>query len=105
MARKNAAETTKDSLLEEFQALVSNTEKLLKNSESFAGEHAENLRSDIQKSLTRARESLKSAQENLCEQGKVAVEATEEYVGAHPWQAIGISAFVGLLLGLLLGRR
>ena len=34
-----------------------------------------------------------------------AVEATETYIGGHPWQTVAISAGFGLVVGLLLGRR
>lgn len=33
------------------------------------------------------------------------VEATEDYIGGHPWQTVAVSAGLGLLVGLLLGRR
>ena len=34
-----------------------------------------------------------------------AVKATEAYVRENPWQAVGIAAGVGLVLGLLISRR
>jgi ElaB/YqjD/DUF883 family membrane-anchored ribosome-binding protein len=48
---------------------------------------------------------LADAQENLVEKGKVAAKATDEYVHENPWRSIGISAAVGLVIGLLIGRR
>ncbi|EGH33978.1 hypothetical protein PSYJA_35674, partial [Pseudomonas syringae pv. japonica str. M301072] len=36
---------------------------------------------------------------------KPVVEATETYIGGHPWQTVAISAGFGLVVGLLLGRR
>ena len=105
MPRKTDASSQQDNLLEEFQALVSDTEKLLQHSASLAGEQADHLREDIRNSLSRARETLKRAETGLCEQGKVAVDATEEYVLKHPWQALGLAAAIGALIGLLLSRR
>lgn len=105
MPRKTATTKTKDALLEEFQALVSDTEKLLQNSASLAGDQAEALREDIRSSLGRARETLNLAEEGLRERGKIAVDATEDYVHKHPWQSLGFSAAIGLLVGLLLSRR
>nr|WP_256833139.1 YqjD family protein [Pseudomonas oleovorans] len=105
MPRKTAIPSTKDALLDEFQALVSDTEKLLQHSASLAGEHAEALRDDIRGSLDRARDALHKAESGLREQGKIAVDATEDYVHKHPWQALGLSAAIGLVLGLLISRR
>ncbi|APU31122.1 MULTISPECIES: DUF883 family protein [Pseudomonadaceae] len=105
MPRKAATPSTKDALLDEFQALVSDTEKLLQHSASLAGEQAEALRDDIRSSLDRARDTLHKAESGLREQGKIAVDATEDYVHKHPWQALGLSAAIGLVLGLLISRR
>lgn len=33
------------------------------------------------------------------------LDATESYIGGHPWQTVAISAGFGLVVGLLLGRR
>jgi len=41
------------------------------------------------------------AKQRLTELGDTA----EELVRHHPWQAVGIVAAVGLVLGVLLGRR
>ncbi|MFI8608619.1 YqjD family protein [Pseudomonas sp. NPDC077649] len=105
MPRKNATPSSQDALLEDFQALVSDTEKLLQHSASLAGEQAEALRDDIRNSLGRARETLHRAEAGLREQGKIAVDATEDYVHKHPWRALGLATAVGLLFGLLLSRR
>ena len=43
MPRKNATPSSQDALLEDFQALVSDTEKLLQHTASLAGEQAEAL--------------------------------------------------------------
>lgn len=105
MPRKTTTKNAQDNLLEEFQALVSDTEKLLQHSASLAGDQAEALREDIRGSLGRARETLHLAEDSLRERGKLAVDATEDYVHKHPWQSLGLSAAIGLVLGLLLSRR
>ena len=42
---------------------------------------------------------------NVRERSKPVVDATETYIGGHPWQTVAISAGFGLVVGLLLGRR
>ncbi|WPC03701.1 DUF883 family protein [Pseudomonas sp. MBLB4123] len=105
MPRKSANASSQDELLEEFQALVRDTEKLLQHSASLAGEQAEELREQIRTSLGRARSTLHNAEDSLRERGKAAVQATEGYVQSHPWQTLGIAAAIGLLLGMLISRR
>jgi ElaB/YqjD/DUF883 family membrane-anchored ribosome-binding protein len=104
MARKTPA-SSQDQLLEEFQALVRDTEQLLQHSASLAGEQAEELREQIRSSLGRAPTTLHNAEGALLERGKAAVQATEGYVQTHPWQTLGVAAAIGLLLGMLITRR
>ncbi|KIP96674.1 MULTISPECIES: YqjD family protein [Pseudomonas] len=100
-----AAPANKEELLEEFQALVRDTEVLLQHSASLVGDQAEELRAQIRDSLGRARSTLKNTEENVVLRGKAAVGATEDYVQTHPWQTIGIAAGIGILIGMLISRR
>ncbi|HET7776216.1 MAG TPA: hypothetical protein VFK74_07610 [Azospira sp.] len=36
---------------------------------------------------------------------KAAARATDDFVHDNPWKAVGIAAGVGLLLGVIIGRR
>ncbi|WP_085727073.1 YqjD family protein [Pseudomonas sp. R37(2017)] len=85
----------------ELQALIEESEKLLKNSASLVGEEAETLRGQIALKLQQAGDSVSRARDRTLP----AVEATETYIGGHPWQTVAISAGFGLVVGLLLGRR
>lgn len=92
-------------LIDEFHALIDDTERLLKHTAEVTGSQADEVRARINDNLTRAREVLKDGQGRLYERGQAVLETTEEYVHAHPWRSVGIAAGAGLLLGLLLGRR
>ncbi|ROM93465.1 YqjD family protein [Pseudomonas brassicacearum] len=104
MARKTE-KTAQEILMEDFQTLVSDTERLLEHTATLAGDQADELRSQIHESLQRARETLKLTEDSLRQRGQEAVTATEDYVQANPWQAVGIAAGVGFLIGLLTTRR
>ena len=104
MARKTA-KNAQEILMEDFQALVSDTERLLEHTASLAGDQADEMRSQIKDSLLKARESLEETKGSLQERGQAAVVATEDYVQANPWQSVGIAAGVGFLIGLLATRR
>jgi len=104
MASKTA-KTAQEILMDDFQTLVSDTERLLEHTATLAGDQADELRDQIHQSLLRARETLQLTQNSLTERGKAAVTATEDYVQANPWQSVGIAAGVGFLIGLLATRR
>ena len=105
MARKNAVQAAedqiKDQAFSELQELIAESDKLLKDSASLIGEEGETLRAQVGIKLKQAMESVT----NVRERSKPVVDATEHYIGGHPWQTVAISAGVGLVVGLLLGRR
>lgn len=105
MARKTATqaqeEQIKDQAFSELQALIEESEKLLKSSATLVGEEAETLRGQIALKLQQARDSVSRVRERT----QPVVDATETYIGGHPWQTVAISAGFGLVVGLLLGRR
>lgn len=104
MARTQA-KTAQEILMEDFQTLVSDTERLLDHTATLAGDQADEVRNQIHETLLRARETLKLTEDSVRERGQAAVIATEEYVQANPWQSVGIAAGVGFLIGLLATRR
>ncbi|WP_347900463.1 DUF883 family protein [Pseudomonas purpurea] len=105
MARKNAnhavEDQIKDQAFSELQALIEESDKLLKSSASLVGEEAESLRGQIALKLQHAQDAVSRVRERT----KPVVDATETYIGGHPWQTVAISAGFGLVVGLLLGRR
>ncbi|MGZ0783945.1 DUF883 domain-containing protein [Pseudomonas sp. TKO26] len=104
MASKTA-KTAQEVLMADFQALVSDTERLLEHTATLAGDQADELREQIHDSLLKARETLQLTEESLRQRGQAAVTAAEDYVQSNPWQSVGIAAGVGFLIGLLATRR
>ncbi len=99
------AKNAQEILMTDFQALVRDTEKLLADTANLAGDQADELRGQIHDSLLRARETLQLTQETVRERSQAALGNAEQYVQENPWQAVGIAAGVGLLIGLLANRR
>jgi ElaB/YqjD/DUF883 family membrane-anchored ribosome-binding protein len=96
--------TTAD-LMDDLRKVVHDTEALLRATEGQVGEKADDARRRVEAALDRARNRLKNVQGSATEMGEEAVRATETYVRENPWQALGIAAGVGLVLGMLLTRR
>ena len=56
-------------------------------------------------SLEQARARLETLEEELKAHAKAALGDADAYVHENPWQSIGIAAAIGLVLGVLIGRR
>lgn len=105
-ATRNATpEVTKEKLISDFKVVVADAEALLKASAGQGGEALAAVRARVEESLATAKTKMIDAEEELLERTKAAAKATDEYVHEHPWNAVGIAAGVGLLVGLLISRR
>jgi ElaB/YqjD/DUF883 family membrane-anchored ribosome-binding protein len=99
------ATVTKDKLVQDFKIVVADAEELLRATASQAGEKVSAARERVQDSLHKAKVKLAEAEDVIVQKGKLAARATDEYVHENPWRAVGIGAGVGLIIGLLIGRR
>lgn len=92
-------------LVTDVGVLVADTKDLVKATAAETGDKIVEMRGKIQQSVANLRPRLAQAEAVLREKTTVAVEAADNYVHARPWPAIGMAAGVGLLIGLLIGRR
>jgi ElaB/YqjD/DUF883 family membrane-anchored ribosome-binding protein len=89
----------------DMRTLVRDAQELFREASLATGEKAEELRSRGLVLLDAAMEKAQEVQSVAVERGKVAAQSTDEYVRANPWQAVGVAAGAGLLLGMLMSRR
>ncbi|PKO46822.1 MAG: DUF883 domain-containing protein [Betaproteobacteria bacterium HGW-Betaproteobacteria-22] len=101
----STTEVTKQQLISDFKVVIADAEALLRATANQGGEVVANLRAKTEESLTVAKEKLSEAQEVIAAKTKEAAIATDDYVHENPWQAVGVAAGVGLVIGLLIGRR
>lgn len=95
----------RDKLLSDVKVVISDAEDLLKATASAAGEKVAAARERVQDSLHKAKVKLAEAEEVVIQRAKQTARVTDEYVHEHPWRSVGIAAGVGLIIGLLIGRR
>jgi len=104
-AEFDSSAVTKDQLIRDFKVVVADAEALLKATAGQGGEVVAAARAKAEESLAAAKVKMSEAQAALAAKSKAAAKATDEYVHVHPWQAIGVAASVGVVIGLLIGRR
>jgi ElaB/YqjD/DUF883 family membrane-anchored ribosome-binding protein len=98
-------EVNKDKLVTDMKVVMADAEELLKATASAAGEKAAAARARMEDSLRTARVKVAEAQELVVDKAKQAAQATDDYVHAHPWKAVGFGAAVGIIIGMLIARR
>jgi ElaB/YqjD/DUF883 family membrane-anchored ribosome-binding protein len=99
------ADATKEQLINDFKVVVADAEALLKATAGQGGEAVTAARVKAEASLAAAKAKMADAQAALLVRTRAAARATDEYVHTHPWQSMGAAVGVGLVIGLLIGRR
>ena len=98
-------DVSKEKLAADLKVVVADAEELLRATASQAGEKVGVARERIQASLASARVNLADTERAVLDKTKIAAKATDEYVHENPWQAVGVAAVIGFLLGALITRR
>ena len=99
------ADANKQKLVSDMKVVVSDAEEILRATSGVAGDKIGELRERIADRLRDAKIRIADAEEMLVDRTKAAARATDDYVNDNPWRAVGIAAGVGLLLGIIIGRR
>jgi len=98
-------EVTNEQLREHFKDALADAEALVKATAELGGDGLAEARTRARESLRLARARLTEAQDVVVQKAHGAANATDAYVRDSPWEAIGIAAGVGVLVGVLLARR
>jgi ElaB/YqjD/DUF883 family membrane-anchored ribosome-binding protein len=94
------ASATRDKFVEDVKVLAKDVQDLLKATTSVVGEKAAEARVKVEESLKVAQDKLTVVQENMKSRGQEALTATDGYVRDNPWNAVGIAAGIGFVLGI-----
>jgi ElaB/YqjD/DUF883 family membrane-anchored ribosome-binding protein len=99
------SDVSKEMLVNDFKAVVADAEALLKATANQGGEKVAELRAKTEDSLKAAKARIAEAQSVVVAKTKEAAKATDAYVHENPWKSVGTAAAVGVVIGLLIGRR
>lgn len=98
-------EISKEQLITDFKVVMADAEALLKATASQSGEKLGEIRARVEESLSTAKDHMLDVQAALLDKSRMAAKVTDDYVHEHPWKAIGVATGVGVMIGLLIGRR
>ncbi len=92
-------------LVTDVKLLVNDTEELVKATATQAGEKIVEMRKRAQDAANNIKPQLIKIEAAVVDKAKTTATATDAYIHENPWTAIGVSAGIGLVIGLLVGRR
>lgn len=101
----NTIDESKDRLIADLKLILGDAEALLAATEHQTEANVVNLRKRIDNNLALAKSKLKDAETAIVDKTRVVAQSTDHYVHENPWTAMGIAAGVGMVVGLLIGRR
>ena len=96
------AAQTPEGLLTDLRTLVSEAESMMGDA---AGEHTGDAVNALRARFDAAQERLGELYAGAKQKVTAGAKCTDEAIRANPYQSIAIAAGVGLLVGILLGRR
>ena len=94
-----------EQLVGDFKALMADAEALIKATAGQEDGVIGSIRSKALETLSNAKENFSNAQGSLTDKAKVVAESADEFVHRNPWEAVGVAAGLGLLIGLFNRRR
>ena len=100
-----ATETARKKLVDDFKALTTDTEELLRATANQTGERVSAARARVEERLRKAKEAADELRDDVLEHSRAAAEAADRTVRDHPWESVAVAAGVGFLLGMLTSRR
>ena len=89
----------------DMKALVKDAQSLLSAAASLTGEKADELRSRGMEMLDRAMGKASQYQGQAVVKSKELAHTADVYVKDNPWRTVVAAARVGLLVGIVLGRK
>lgn len=107
--RKPNIDTSTDQLKADLHHLSQTIEELVNATADDSRNNIKELRAKAEKRLQDTRSRLESRGEQLYSEARDNVrqqaDACDQYVHENPWTSIGIGATVGVVIGMLIGRR
>ena len=98
-------EARKNELLDDVRGVLKEAETLYQSAVDDGSTEAKELKAKLKIQLDKAKQQYASIEATVTDKAKEAARQTDALVHEKPYQALGIAAAAGLLLGVLLSRK
>lgn len=89
----------------EVRSLIEDVEELIARIADLKDADVARVRGKVQRAVDATKQSLQDGAEAIRERAQQAASTADDYVRDSPWQAVGIAALVGAIIGILATRR
>lgn len=89
----------------EIKSLIADVEDLVARIADVKDADVARVRNKVLRAVDGAKESLADSADSLRRQAQRVATTADDYVHDSPWQAVGIAALVGAMVGILATRR
>lgn len=89
----------------EIKSLIADVEDLVARIADLKDADVARVRSKVVRAVESAKESLTDSAETVRRQAQRVATTADDYVHDSPWQAVGIAALVGAVVGVIASRR
>ncbi len=106
--RNDVSEGVKDvkaAASSEIKNLIADVEELMVRIADLKDADVVRVRSKVQRAVDATKQSLAEGAETIRQHAQDVASTADDYVRDSPWQAVGIAALVGAVVGILATRR
>lgn len=96
---------TRDKLVRDVREVIADAEVLLKETANDLGAKASEVRQRLGAKIEEAKAGLKNVEKAVKYAAVEGAKKTDKVIREHPYESIGLSFGVGLLVGYLISRR
>ena len=89
----------------EIRNLIADVEELMARIVDLKDADVVRVRSKVQRAVDATKQSLAEGAETIRQHAQDVASTADDYVRDRPWQAVGIAALVGAVVGILATRR
>jgi ElaB/YqjD/DUF883 family membrane-anchored ribosome-binding protein len=89
----------------EIRSLIADVEDLMARIADLKDADVVRVRGKVQRAVEATKQTLSDGADTIRRQAQSVASTADEYVRESPWQAIGIAALVGAVVGILATRR